>query len=599
MFWQNFSGLVKKNALLILIIPLICGLGATLIAHHQFVSSDKSLNSYYGFKQSIPASLGAYAPYAFMEKGGMLDGYIIQLTRAIGREMRVRVDIVSRKLDDSQETAIIRDVNVVLCMVKTPKAMQSFDFTKPYAINVFTLIKRKGAPTPKDYRTELNKGEFVFNIDGVYHELNGTKLHNVGIVPTAEDALRLLDKGTYNYTILENYVAQRILGMMNFQNVEIAEETKELVEYCFAVRKGNPELFRIFSHGLLALQETGEFNKIQKRWVEERFLLSKSERNTIMTSIMIGVGISLFVLILFFVWTTLLQQEVGIRTVELSSEIEVRKTAEAKLLANQAQLIQADKLAAIGTLASGIAHEINNPNGLLLLNISFLKRLCGDLLHLLDEKGIDEASTLAGIPYRMLRERLPHLLHDMENASTRIGGIVDDLKDFSRPDSTQWDAHFSLNEPAQAALRLLEHTLKKTTDRLQITLAPQLPQICGSCQKIEQVFINLIVNACQALEKRTQGLSIITDWDQAKNEVLFIVSDEGCGIPEENLALLRDPFFTTKRESGGTGLGLSISDTIIKAHGGMMDIESKCGEGTTVTVHLPIAVQEEQYAQVS
>lgn len=599
MFWRHFARLVRKNALLFLLVPLTCGLGATLIAYYQFISSDKTLNSYYGYKQSITASLGAYAPYAFMEKGGMLDGYIIQLTRAIGREMRVRIDVVSRKLDDTQEAAIIRDVDVVLCMVKTPRAMQHFNFTKPYATNGLTLIKRKGAPTPADYHTELEKGRFVFNQDGVYHDLYGADLVDVGSAPTAEDALRLIDEGAYDYTILENYIAQRVLGMLNLENVEIVGETKERVEYGFAIRKTKSDLFRIFANGLRALQDTGEFDKIQSRWVEERFLISKSARNTILTSIMIGAGISLAVLVLFFLWTSLLQEEIGLRTAELSSEIDVRKRTEAQLLANQAQLIQADKLAAIGTLASGIAHEINNPNGLLSLNISFLKRLSGDLIQTLEDHGIESGTRLAGIPFAMLRGHLPALLADMEGASTRIGEIVDDLKDFARPDNTQWGAAFSLNDPTRTALRLLEHTIRKATDHLEVDLAAELPKISGSPQKIEQVLINLIVNACQALERRDQGLHISTRWEADTDEVVFVIRDEGCGIPEENLPLLRDPFFTTKRETGGTGLGLSISDTIVKAHGGSMTIESRRGAGTTVTLRLPVGKRKEDHEQVS
>ena len=599
MFWRHFARLVKKNALLFLLVPLTCGLGATLIAYYQFISSDKTLNSYYGYKQSITASLGAYAPYAFMEKGGMLDGYIIQLTRAIGREMRVRIDVVSRKLDDTQESAIIRDVDVVLCMVKTPRAMQHFDFTKPYAINALTLIKRKGVATPVDYHAELEKGRFVFNRDGVYHDLYGANLVNAGSAPTAEDALRLIDEGAYDYTILENYIAQRVLGMLNLENVEIAGETSELVEYSFAIRKSKPDLFRIFTNGLHALQNSGEFDKIQSRWVEERFLISKSARNTILTSIMIGAGISLAVLVLFFLWTSLLQEEIGLRTAELSSEIDVRKRTEAQLLANQAQLIQADKLAAIGTLASGVAHEINNPNGLLSLNISFLKRLGADLLQTLEDCRIEPETRLAGIPYSMLRGHLPALLDDMDAASTRIGEIVDDLKDFARPDSTRWDAVFSLDEPARTALRLLEHTIRKATDHLEVDLAAELPKISGSPQKIEQVLINLIVNACQALEHRDRGLHVSTRWEADTDEVVFVIRDEGRGIPEENLPLLRDPFFTTKRESGGTGLGLSVSDTIVKAHGGSLTIESRLGIGTTVTLRLPVGERKEDHDQVS
>ncbi|NLH80531.1 MAG: transporter substrate-binding domain-containing protein [Phyllobacteriaceae bacterium] len=599
MFWRHFARLVRKNALLFLLVPLTCGLGATLIAYYQFISSDKTLNSYYGYKQSITASLGAYAPYAFMEKGGMLDGYIIQLTRAIGRETRVRIDVVSRKLDDTQEAAIIRDVDVVLCMVKTPRAKQAFDFTKPYAVNALTLIKRKSAPAPVDYHAELEKGRFVFNADGVYHDLYGADLKNVGSAPTAEDALRLIDEGAYDYTILENYIAQRVLGMLNLDNVEIVGETNELVEYAFAVRKTKPDLFRIFANGLHALQDSGEFDKIQSRWVEERFLISKSARNTILTSIMIGAGISLAVLVLFFLWTSMLQEEIGLRTAELSSEIDVRKRTEAQLLANQAQLIQADKLAAIGTLASGIAHEINNPNGLLSMNISFLKRLSGDFMQTLEDHRIEPDTPLAGIPYGALRAHLPALLADMEGASTRIGEIVDDLKDFARPDSTRWGAAFSIDDPTRTALRLLEHTIRKATDHLEVDLAAETPKISGSPQKIEQVLINLIVNACQALQRRDRGLFISTRWEADTDEIVFVIRDEGCGIPEENLPLLRDPFFTTKRESGGTGLGLSISDTIVKAHGGSMTIDSALGVGTTVTLRLPVEKRKENHEKES
>ena len=171
------------------------------------------------------------------------------------------------------------------------------------------------------------------------------------------------------------------------------------------------------------------------------------------------------------------------------------------------------------------------------------------------------------------------MLEDMEGASTRIGAIVQELKDFSRTDSIKWDESFSLNEPVEAALRLLGHAIKKATNRLEVDLQPDLPLSHGSVQKIEQIAINLIINSCQALDNQDQGLFISTDWDKTKNEVVLIVRDEGRGIPKQNMALLRDPFFTTKRETGGTGLGLSISDTIIKAHGGSMDIQSEVGVG--------------------
>ncbi len=119
-----------------------------------------------------------------------------------------------------------------------------------------------------------------------------------------------------------------------------------------------------------------------------------------------------------------------------------------------------------------------------------------------------------------------------------------------------------------------------------------MPPILGNAQRIEQVLINLILNACQALTSQDQGIFVSTRFDSVLQRVIVVVRDQGCGIAPEHLSHLTDPFFTTKRETGGTGLGLSVSATIVQQHGGTLDFYSIPGEGTTVTLALPVAVVE-------
>jgi polar amino acid transport system substrate-binding protein len=141
----------------------------------------------------------------------------------------------------------------------------------------------------------------------------------------------------------------------------------------------------------------------------------------------------------------------------------------------------------------------------------------------------------------------------------------------------------------RAALRLTDGALRKATRRLEVALADGLPPVRGDGQRLEQVIVNLVLNACQALPGPERGVAVRTAWDAAARRVVLQVSDEGEGIPAEHLPRLTDPFFTTKRGSGGTGLGLSVSAGIVRDHGGTLAFASTPGAGTTVTVSLPAA----------
>jgi signal transduction histidine kinase len=169
---------------------------------------------------------------------------------------------------------------------------------------------------------------------------------------------------------------------------------------------------------------------------------------------------------------------------------------------------------------------------------------------------------------------------------------VHDLKDFARRDDAGDQGLIDLNLVVQTALRLVDPTIRKATDRLATDFGAGLPRFIGNSQRIEQVVVNLVLNACQALPDRDHGIRISTRLAAEPRRLELRVQDEGTGIAPEPLSRLTDPFFTTKRESGGTGLGLSVSAGIVKEHGGSIAFESAPGRGTTVTLAFPVAKEE-------
>jgi PAS domain S-box-containing protein len=257
------------------------------------------------------------------------------------------------------------------------------------------------------------------------------------------------------------------------------------------------------------------------------------------------------------------------------------------------QAAQASRLAALGELAAGVAHEINNPNGMILFNATVLKDLGARMLQQLDELWRERGELdLGRIPYAQLRVEIPRLQTEVLDAAGRIRRIVEDLKAFARSDTPECRQEVDLNVVAQTAVRLTGNALKQATDRFAADYAEGIPRVSGHAQRLEQVVVNLLLNACQALPDRNCRITLRTFVLPDCSAVCLSVEDEGVGIPPEHLSHVTDPFFTTRREQGGTGIGLSVSARIVKEHEGRLEISSIPGKGTMVQVILPLPAKE-------
>lgn len=255
------------------------------------------------------------------------------------------------------------------------------------------------------------------------------------------------------------------------------------------------------------------------------------------------------------------------------------------------QLLQADKLASLGQLVSGIGHEINNPNTFIRGNLHIVQEAMNDIFPILDSYCKSHPDLkVARLSYDIFRKNLPILVEDMVQGADRIKGIVDGLKKFARQDDGYLNEVVNINTVAESCLRLVDNQVRRTAD-VKVDLDPYLPTIVGNSQKLQQVIVNIVINASQAIERPKGVIELSSKFDG--KEIVLKVKDNGKGMDEKTISQIFDPFFTTKRNRGGTGLGLSIAYGIIKEHKGRIEVISEVGAGTSFSIHLPLASAEE------
>ncbi len=284
------------------------------------------------------------------------------------------------------------------------------------------------------------------------------------------------------------------------------------------------------------------------------------------------------------------------KTISKNNYFIVRINDITKLRRLEKELSHADKMISLGILVSGVAHEINNPNNFIMMNAQLLLNSWQSIVPILDQYYKDNGDfSMGGLPFSEMRNEFPALLKGIEKSSYRIEQIIMDLKAFSRNDDTRMDETVEINRVIQRAVRLTQKLIKDSTDCFQSELYQDIPTIQGSRQQLEQVIINLIQNACQALQSKKKQVSILSTLNEKKDTIIIEVRDQGEGISPHVFPKVMDPFFTTRREGGGTGLGLSISANIIKKHGGTIKIDSRQGEGSVFKVFLPLYSNENPY----
>ena len=255
---------------------------------------------------------------------------------------------------------------------------------------------------------------------------------------------------------------------------------------------------------------------------------------------------------------------------------------------NRDMLVMADKMATLGVLVAGVAHEINNPNQAVSMAGYILKRTWAPIDILLsNHPRVHGDSLFGGIRYEDLRRDMPGYIDSIVDGSNRIEHIVRSLKDYARDEPKYSFSEVDINSIVGSAVFLISSIIEETTDNFVMELDREVPRVNGDPIRLEQVVVNIIQNACQALDDKSKSITVRTMHDRDTDRVMLEITDEGVGIPSEIIGKITDPFFTTRRSSGGTGLGLSVSTGIIREHRGEILFRSVTPEGTRVIVSLP------------
>lgn len=530
-----------------------------------------------------------YPPYEYLNEFGLPTGYNIELTQAVARVMGLEVNI---RLDDwgvMRRALESGEIDLLMGMAHTKERLAEVDFSIPHA-KVHQSIWIRNANREIKSVADLPGKEVIVMKGSVMHDymLEHEIPANLFLVSTLADALTLLADGRHDCALVAKLPGEYLLSELKLENIHPIAKSLVAQNYGFAVNEGKQELLARFNEGLALLKKTGEYRQIREKW------LGVLQPEEVPWTRLVRYGALVFGplllgLILISLWTRTLRKQVALRTVELEREVVERKRGAEELQLRQKQLLHADKMTSLGILTSGVAHEINNPNGLIQLTLPQLSKAWQDIKPILEKHFRAHGDFKLGwFDYSRMREELPHMLKEMHDSSNRIKRIVEDLKDFARRDDSGYNDAVDLNQVVVASLRLVDNTLRKTTDHLSIDYAGDLPKFRGNGHRIEQVVVNLVLNACQALTGKEQALRLRTGYLPAEDMLCLEVEDEGCGMTADQLERITDPFFTTKRETGGTGLGLSVSDGIVKDHLGRLEFSSTPGQGMLVRLLLPI-----------
>lgn len=291
-----------------------------------------------------------------------------------------------------------------------------------------------------------------------------------------------------------------------------------------------------------------------------------------------------------------LEQLVIVRTTELMRRNDELTKANEQLMSLQQQLMQVEKLASIGQLAAGVAHEINNPIGYIFSNFGALGQYLKQLMDMLDayekaEPLISQATVRRdlsalreSIDLGYLKADIPVIMRESLEGIVRVRQIVQDLKDFSRVDNAMEWQIIDLHPGIHSTLNIVSNEVRYKADVVLDFGAPSDVECLPS--QINQVIMNLIINAAQSIGAVRGTITIRTG--STPGTAWIEVADNGCGIDGENSSRIFDPFFTTKPIGTGTGLGLSISYGIVSKHHGRIDVDSTVGVGTTFRITLPL-----------
>lgn len=489
-----------------------------------------------------------FPPYEFvLEVNGqkVYRGFNVDIMKAIALQTGIEIEFKPMVWSEALKALDEGRIDAIQGMKYSEERDEKYDFSDSFITNSQAVFVLKSSPAV-NMNDLAGKRIAVQEGDIAYQKLKDSSLYQLVKVPDQATAFELLFSEKVDAVIGNKLVGQYILQQnRKIGMVKLVDQEIDPQKYAIAVKKGNDELLQILNRGLYEIKKNGTYDKIYEKWFGQPldYPLQYYKKRILM--MFYGIGALFLALALMLYVNFLLQREVKRR------------------IATEKQLIEKiahkDKMEAIGNLAAGIAHEIRNP-------LTSIKTF----VELLPQKYDNP----------LFREKISYFVpREIE----RLNSLLNTLLDYARPRKSLQQTE-NLLDLVRNTLVLFGTMFEKNKIRIAVEIDPDL-KVFVDRQQIQQVFINVIMNAVEATEGVSEPKILIAAEQKAK-EVIIVFQDNGMGIENDNLRKIFDPFFTTKPT--GTGLGLAVSYQILKENMGRIWVESKPGEGTKVFISLPI-----------
>ncbi len=514
-----------------------------------------------------------FQPYEFMDTSGRPAGFTVELFQAVCHTMGLEVEIFLRPWGQVRRDLETGKLDGVMGMFYSAARDVKVDFCSPFLRISYSIFVRKGSTIAnladlKGLRVLVHEG------DVMHDHLDRTGLAGE-IVPAENpgDALRALAAGRCDCALLNKFQGLYLADLYNLENVETVGSPFFSTRYCFAVREGDETLLSKLNEGLMIIRETGQYDEIYDRWFGAYTPHAHWKQILLYGALVMAPVVVLLLVVLAWSWS--LRRTVALRTQQLEKEMQERYRAEEKQRELEREMLQAQKLESLGTMAGGIAHDFNN----------LLMGILGNADLLMSDLPLDS-------PFRKN-------LRDIEQSATSAAELCAHMLAYSGKGRFLIKS-VNLSDLVQNTRTLFEASIPKTVT-LSYSLAEPLPAIEADESQIRQIICNLVANSAEAIEGKSGMISIRTGTRYYNEEfihacqhsengepgtyVFLSVSDTGCGIAQEERDKIFDPFFSTKFT--GRGLGLAAVSGIVRSHKGFLHVISEPGKGSTFSILFP------------
>jgi len=574
-----------------------------------------------------------YPPYALVDAQGRADGFSVDLIKAVAEVMDIAIEFKVGPWNEVRTDLEQGKIDILPFVGYSPERDQKFDFSAPHTLPYAAIIGRKGSPKISSVKDLDGKEVLVIKADVSHDYLIKNRVETILILQKdLASVLRLLASGKYDYAVVPMLPALIQIKDLNLTNLEPVSKPILISEkgFAFAVKEGNTELLNRLNQGLDIIKANGKFDEIYTKWFgsvdptlkynEEFFELIRN----------IGI-VGLVALSSVLAWSISLRNQVNRRTSALQKEITERQQIETALRMSEAserekseqlkhaieelqqiqiQLVQNEKMSALGNLVAGVAHEINNPLSCIAGNVKPANDYITDLLNLIHlyqqhfpQPGAEIEDEIDAMDLEYITLDFPKVLLSIQESANRIREISHSLRIFSRSDCDR-PVPFNIHDGLDSTLLILKHRLRANEKRAEIEVVKDygdLPNIECYAGQLNQVFMNIVANAIEAIDDASAAadtnpqlaklykIVLQTSLTPDRHHIQIRIKDNGIGMSENVCQKVFDHLFTTKEVGKGTGLGLAIArQVVVQTHNGTLEVSSRQGEGAEFTITLPV-----------